>query len=220
MTQTPLITLTNDDIGYSDTPVLKEVTLQVKPGEKIALIGRSGSGKTSLLRRLYGLYPERCSFIHQHHVLVPQLSVFHNIYMGRLDHYSRLHNIRNLIKPDRRRVLEVTRITERLDLSDKLYTRTGELSGGQQQRVGVGRALYRGGDILMADEPVSSLDEFQGREIISLITSLGSTVISALHYVELSREFFNRIIGLGNNRIMFDLPAAEVTDRLLGELYA
>lgn len=220
MDQSPLISLTNEDIGYSDTTILSGITLQIRPGEKIALIGRSGAGKTSLLKRLYDIRPGHCAFIHQHHALVSQLSVFHNIYMGRLDHYSQLHNVRNLIKPDHLRIQEVSEITNTLGLTDKLWVRTGELSGGQQQRVGIGRALYRGGDILMADEPVSSLDAVQGREIIRLITGLGSTIVSALHYVELSREFFSRIIGLGNNRILFDLPAYQVTDRHLTEIYS
>ena len=217
--EAPLISLTNESIGYGGKPALEQVNLQIRRGEKVALIGRSGAGKSSLLRRLYEQRPDHCAFIHQHHGLVPQLSVFHNIYMGRLDHYSWMYNLRNLVKAHPARRKEVSRITAVLGLEDKLWSRTGEVSGGQQQRVGIGRALYRGSAILMADEPVSSLDVVQGRDIIDLLTQVGETVVSALHYVELSREFFHRIIGLGNNRILFDLPTPEVTDRHLEELY-
>jgi phosphonate transport system ATP-binding protein len=140
--------------------------------------------------------------------------------MGRLDEYSWLQNLRTLIRPGSDRRQEIGAIASKLGLQEKLWMRVGELSGGQQQRVGIGRALYRGGDILMADEPVSSLDVVQGRDIIELITSLGNTVISALHYVELSRDFFDRIIGLSRNRILFDLPSGHVTDNHLAELYS
>jgi phosphonate transport system ATP-binding protein len=215
-----LLSLKDEDIGYAGFVALQNISLQIKSGEKVALIGPSGAGKTSLLKRLYQLEPNRCAFIHQHSSLVPQLSAFHNIYMGRLDYNSWLHNLRTLVCPPVNHKDEISRIAGKLGLEDKLWSRVGELSGGQQQRVGIGRALYRGGDILMADEPVSSLDVVQGREIIQLITTLGHTVVSALHFVELSREFFDRVIGLSKNRILFDLPAAHVTDNHLSELYS
>ncbi len=216
----PLLSLCGETIGYAGVIALDNISLQITSGEKVALIGPSGAGKTSLLKRLYQLKPERCAFIHQQSSLVPQLSTFHNIYMGRLDEYSWLHNLQTLIHPGSDHRQEIDEIAKTLGLQEKLWTRVGELSGGQQQRVGIGRALYRGGEILMADEPVSSLDVVQGRDIIELITSLGNTVVSALHYVELSREFFDRIIGLCRNRILFDLPAPHVTDKHLAELYS
>ena len=215
-----ILSLSREDIGYAGFVALENISVQIRPGEKVALIGPSGAGKTSLLKRLYQLKPNRCAFIHQHSSLVPQLSTFHNIYMGRLDYYSWLHNLRTLIRPANCHKDEIKKIAGQLGLEDKLWNRVGELSGGQQQRVGIGRALYRGGDILMADEPVSSLDAVQGRDIVQLITTLGHTVVSALHYVELSREFFDRVIGLGKNTILFDLPAARVTDIHLTELYS
>lgn len=216
----PLLSLVNETIAYSGVIALKNVSLQINKGEKTVLLGPSGAGKSSLLKSLYRKKPSACAFIHQNYSLVPQLSTFHNIYMGRLDYYSSLHNLRNLIKPSKIHILEITDIANTLGLKDKLWTRIGELSGGQQQRVGIGRALYRGGDILMADEPISSLDAIQGREIMELITTAGKTVVSALHHIELSRDFFDRIIGLSDQRILFDLPTAEVTDNHLAELYA
>ncbi len=214
-----LLELHGETISYNGTAALTDITLQISAGEKVALIGPSGAGKTTLLRRLYQLKPQDCGFIHQHYSLVSQLSTFHNIYMGRLDHHCFLHNLRTLLKPGRQEITEIKEIAGTLGLRDKLWTKIGELSGGQQQRVGIGRALYRGGAILMADEPVSSLDLVQGREIVRLITDIGQTVISAMHYVELSLEFFDRIIGLHDQHIFFDLPTHQVSPKHLEQLY-
>lgn len=214
-----ILSLDGEDISYSGDVALRNISLSVREGEKVALIGPSGAGKTTLLRRLYQLRPKESAFVHQHYALVPQLSVFHNIYMGRLDSYSIFHNLRNLIRPMVPHVDEITPIAEKLGLGDKLFSKTGELSGGQQQRVGIGRALYCGGSILMADEPVSSLDLVQGKEIMALIAGAGKTVISTLHSVDLSRQFFDRIIGLREKTIFFDLPTRSISGELLAELY-
>lgn len=215
----PILSLDGEDISYSGLVALRNISLSVAEGEKVALIGPSGAGKTTLLRRLYQLRPKECAFVHQHYALVPQLSVFHNIYMGRLDRYSSVHNLWNLIRPICSHVDEITPIAEKLGLRDKLFSKTGELSGGQQQRVGIGRALYCGGSILMADEPVSSLDLVQGKELMELIANAGKTVISTLHSVDLSRLFFDRIIGLREKTIFFDLPTDRISGELLAELY-
>ena len=215
-----VLELQGETITYSDFTALRDISLQIKPGEKVAIIGPSGAGKTTLLRTLYQIKPDDCAFIHQQHSLVPQLHSFHNIYMGRLDTHSNLYNLRTLIKPTQRDIDDISEITDILGLTDKLWTMVGNLSGGQQQRVGIGRALYRGGKILMADEPVSSLDMKQRREIIKLITGLGHTVISALHFVDLSLEFFDRILGLRYQKVIFDLPSSEVNQSRLDELYS
>jgi phosphonate transport system ATP-binding protein len=216
----PILSLDGEDISYSGSVALRNISLSVAEGEKVALIGQSGAGKTTLLRRLYQLRPKECAFVHQHYALVPQLSVFHNIYMGRLDRHSSIHNLWNLIKPIDSHVAEITPIAEKLGLQDKLFSKTGELSGGQQQRVGIGRALYCGGSILMADEPVSSLDLVQGKELMELIASAGKTVISTLHSVDLSRLFFDRIIGIRDKTIFFDLPTNRISGELLAKLYS
>lgn len=215
----PLLSLSREELAYKGQVALQEVSLSVSRGEKVALIGKSGAGKTTLLRRLYQLNPQLCAFIHQHHALVPQLTVFHNIYMGRLDEHSLFENVRNLISPQKKYLDKIERVVLKLGLEDKLFTRVGELSGGQQQRVGVGRALYRGGSILMADEPVSSLDIKQSEDIMRLIVNSGETVVSSLHSVDFSKRFFNRIIGLKGCRVLFDLPVAAVSENHLADLY-
>ena len=215
-----ILSLDNETISYKGVAALKEVSLHINAGEKVALIGKSGAGKTTLLRRLYQLLPDQCAFIHQHYSLVPQLTVFHNIYMGRLDRYSVFHNVRNLVRPAKIRLDQVEQISSSLGLREKMHTRVGELSGGQQQRVGIGRAFYRGGSVLMADEPVSSLDRVQREQIMSIITRTDKTVVSTLHAIDLSRQFFNRIVGLKDQQILFDLPVQQVSDDLLEALYA
>lgn len=213
------LSLENETISYKGVVALKRVSLSIYAGEKVALIGKSGAGKTTLLRRLYQLLPDQCAFIHQHYSLVPQLTVFNNIYMGWLDRYSVFHNVRNLIRPVKIRLDEIGRISSSLGLKEKLHTRVGELSGGQQQRVGIGRAFYRGGSVLMADEPVSSLDRVQQEQIMAIITRTDKTVVSTLHAIDLSRQFFNRIVGIKDRCILFDLPVQEVSDTLLETLY-
>ncbi len=216
---TPALSLENEDIAYKGVIALKQVSLRILKGEKVALIGQSGAGKTTLLRRLYQLKSDHCAFVHQHYALVPQLSVFHNIYMGQLDRLSLFENVRNLVLPSSARLSQIKPIVSSLGLEDKLLTRIGVLSGGQQQRVGIGRALYRGGDILMADEPVSSLDRVQQEQIMALLTDTDKTVVSSLHSIDLARQFFHRIIAIKDRSVAFDLPVEQVTDARLALLY-
>ena len=216
---TILLTLNDENIRYENFVALENISLSIKSGEKIAIIGRSGAGKTTLLRRLFSLERGRCAVVHQHHALVTQLTTFHNIYMGRLDKHSLIQNVRNLIRPSPAILREIEPIAERLGISDKLYTRVGELSGGQQQRVGIGRAIYQDGAILLADEPVSSLDRIQQEEIMKLLVDAGQTIVAALHSIRLSKMFFNRVIGIKNRSILFDLPGKAISNSLLAELY-
>ncbi len=214
-----LFDLQGVDLAYSNVIALREISLQIGAGEKVALIGPSGAGKTTLLSKLYQLQAEKTAFIHQQFALVPQLSVFHNIYIGQLDRQPWLGNLRNLLKPEASKLEEIMQILKQLGLEDKVRTRVGELSGGQQQRVAVGRAIYRGSEILLADEPVASLDIHQGEAIVKLIMATDKTVITSLHSVDFALRFAERIIGLRAGRIHFDLPKAAVTGEKLKELY-
>ena len=215
----PLFDLQNLDLRYGSVAALQAVSLQIFPGEKVALIGSSGAGKSTLLNKLYQLQAAQSAYIHQQFALVPQLSVFHNIYIGRLDRQPLLRNLQNLLRPQRARVAEIAPLLAHLGLQEKLHTRVGELSGGQQQRVAVGRALYRGGKILLADEPVSSLDVRQGEAIVKLIMETEKTVVASLHSVDLALNFARRVIGLRQGRILFDRPSEQVNQPLLDALY-
>jgi phosphonate transport system ATP-binding protein len=214
-----LFELQHVNVSYGANPALQDITLHIGQGETVALIGPSGAGKSTLLNKFYEMRPDDCAFVHQQYALVPQLSVFHNIYIGRLDRRPTWYNLLNLIRPRRQVIDEVKPILQTLGLSEKLSARVGALSGGQQQRVAVGRAMYRGGNVLLADEPVSSIDPLQGEAVLDLIVNTGKTVVMALHSVTFARRFAERIIGLCAGRIRFDLPAARVSQADIDELY-
>jgi ABC-type ATPase involved in cell division len=139
-----LIELANETAGYGGRPVLRAVDLTIRTGERIAVLGRSGAGKTTLLNLLYGRLAERVALVPQGSALVKTLSVFHNVYMGRLDRHPTWYNIRTLVWPARGVVGEVAAVLDLVGLRDALFARAGELSGGQQQRASVARALYNG----------------------------------------------------------------------------
>lgn len=214
-----LFDLRGNSVAYERNVALQDVTLQIGRGEKVALIGPSGAGKTTLLRTLYESAADRSAFVHQHYALVAPLSVFHNVYIGRLDRHSTCINIRNLIKPQKQMIKEITPILRALGLEEKMFAKVGTLSGGQQQRVAVARAMYRKESILLADEPVSSVDPHQAAMVMELIMQTAETVVVSLHAVEFALKFAGRIIGLRAGRLQFDLPANQVTPTLLRQLY-
>lgn len=215
----PVFNLQDCRVAYGDTAVLHGISLRVDAGEKVAVIGPSGAGKTTLLRHLYGLQTRRSAFVHQDYALVPQLSVFHNVYSGRLDLNGAFYNLRNLLRPARAEVQKVGAVLEGLGLGDQLLTPVHRLSGGQQQRVAVGRALYRGGDILLGDEPVAAVDPHRARTVLQALRGGAATVVLSLHDVELALEFFGRVVGLRGGRVAFDLPAGRVDRARLDDLY-
>lgn len=215
-----LFSLEGVSVAYGDDPVLRDITLSIREGERVALYGASGAGKTTLLRKLHALRPDRSALIHQDYALVPRLSVFHNVYAGRLDRTSAARNLRNLVSPAAEDLDTVSNVLVRVGLADRLRTPVADLSGGQQQRVAVARAVYRGDDVILADEPVASVDPRQSTDILRVIVEAADTVVAALHDVTLGLETFTRAVGLRQGRIVFDLPAESVTRERLDVLYA
>jgi phosphonate transport system ATP-binding protein len=215
-----LVELANESAGYGGLPVLHGIDLTVREGERIAVMGRSGAGKSTLLNLLYQRLAERVALIPQAAALVKTLSVFHNVYMGRLDRRSTLCNLRNLVWPQRRMVGEVTAVLDLVGLADKLFARAGELSGGQQQRTSVARALYNGRPVLIGDEPVSALDRIQSADILARILARHETMIVALHDIALALDHADRIIVLEAGRIVLDAPARELSATDLVPYYA
>jgi phosphonate transport system ATP-binding protein len=206
-----LIELAKETAGYGGRPVLHAVDLTIRTGERIAVMGRSGAGKTTLLNLLYGRLAERVALVPQGSALVKTLSVFHNVYMGRLDRHPTWYNLRTLVWPARRVVGEVAAVLDLVGLRDALFARAGELSGGQQQRASVARALYNGRPVLIGDEPVSALDRVQGAEILSRLTSRHETMIVALHDIFLALGHTDRIVVLDSGRIVLDAPSRTLT---------
>lgn len=199
--------------------VLDNVDLDIRKGEKVALLGASGAGKSTLLGLLRAQQPDLCAWCPQDGGLVPSLSVFHNIYMGALQRYGTLHHLRNLVHPcpDRRR--EVTELATSLGLDDKLFTSVDRLSGGQARRTAVGRALYSQRPVLLADEPVTGVDEHQAREVLALALARHETAVVALHDQTLARDCFDRVIGIRRGRMVLDVPAKALDDARLEALY-
>lgn len=206
-----LIDFDNTSAGYAGRAVLRDIRLTIHHGEKIAVMGRSGAGKSTLLNLIHERLNQNVALIPQAAALVKTLSVFHNVFMGRLDRYPVLHNIRNLVWPDRRDVAEVSGVLAQVELNDKLFTRAGELSGGQQQRTSVARALYNGRPIIVGDEPVSALDRVQGSAILKLLRDRSQTLIVALHDIQLALAHIDRIVVLDDGRIVLDSPAHKLT---------
>jgi len=211
--------LAHADVGYNGKQVLFDVTLRIEPGERVALCGRSGAGKSTLLNLFYRQRAAGTALVPQETALVKNLSVFHNVYIGRLDRHMAWYNLLNLAWPLPREVAAVRGILEHLRLDDKLFTAVGELSGGQQQRTAVARALHQGGSVLLGDEPVSAVDEVQSREVLQAINDAFPTVVLAMHDVDLALEFATRLIGIKDGRLMFDRPASDLTVADLDDFY-
>lgn len=225
---------------------LSAVTLTVQSGEHVACIGPSGAGKTTLFRLLNltlaptsgslffdqtdvqhlrgrTLRKARCRIgtVYQQHNLVPRLRVVHNVLAGRLGSWPVWKALWSLLRP-----IELEQTAEALKqvgIPDKLYDRTDTLSGGQQQRVAIARVLVQNPDVILADEPVSSVDPSLAQSIVQLLLEIShtgnKTLLMNLHSVGLALQYFPRIIGIQAGRIAFDLPAGEVSADRLEALY-
>jgi len=206
----PAFELSGATVGYNGVPVLKDITLKIEAGERVALVGPSGAGKSTLLSKLFSQRRLDAALVPQEYALVKNLSVFHNVYMGRLDKHSSAYNLLNLVHPLQRELAAVQPVLHRLGLEDLLGKPVGELSGGQQQRTAVARALFQGGNVLLGDEPVSSIDPLQSRSVLEAINTAFPTVVLAMHDLELALDFTQRLIGLRDGRIQFDLPTRDL----------
>lgn len=206
-------------LGYNGRTVFANLTLGIGQGERVALVGPSGAGKSTLLAALYGHRPEGTALVPQDGALVKQLSVYHNVFMGRLHRHGSAYNLLNLLRPFPKPVREVSALLDRLDLRDKLFTPVGELSGGQQQRTAVARALYHGGEVLLGDEPVSAVDGLQAREVLEAINRAYATVVLVMHDVRLALQFTTRIVGVREGRIVVDRASWGLNPSDLEDLY-
>jgi phosphonate transport system ATP-binding protein len=227
-------------------PALDGVSLSIDRGERVGLVGPSGAGKSTLLSllntsvaptggtvRLLGHNPAelhgrdrralraQIGTVHQDLHLAGPLRVIHNVNAGRLGEWSSLRSIASLVRP--REIDRATAALESLGIADKLWRRTDELSGGERQRVGLARLIVQGAELVLADEPTASLDPARSREVLRLLTDTsdnhGCTLLVSLHAFDLAVEHFDRLIGLRSGRVLFDLPAAAVTDDHARALY-
>lgn len=214
-----LLELKDESAGYDGKTILTGLTLTIEPGERIALVGESGAGKSTLLRLFYQRLGAAAALMPQDSALVQALTVFHNVYMGRLHQRSVWRNLRNLVLPIRADVEEVREVLEPLRLDEKIFSGVGQLSGGQYQRTALARALYHTGDVIVADEPVSSVDEHQAREILETMNTQKQTVLLAMHDRALAIEFADRLIGVKDGRVVMDRKSAGMRPDDLDHLY-
>ncbi|WP_083217500.1 ATP-binding cassette domain-containing protein [Thioclava sp. SK-1] len=178
------VTLRQTQLGWGDTHVLSNINLTISPGERIVFLGRSGAGKSTLLQSFIGCFtPNTISVVAQDHGLVGPLSAFHNTWMGQLDRHGTCHNLRVLLWPLRRERERAENYLNSVGLTGISKKKVQDLSGGQKQRVALARALMRGGDVVLADEPVSALDPSQGRNLLAALQTRFHTCILALHDV-------------------------------------
>lgn len=219
MTDT-LLELRGVSAGYAGRAVLRDFDLVLRPAEHVAVLGRSGAGKSTLLNLIHQRAAERAALIPQAAALVGTLSVFHNVYMGRLDRHSAARNLRILAFPARAEVDAVRAVLRGVGMEEFLFRRAGALSGGQQQRVSVARALYNGRPLVIGDEPVSALDRLQGAAVLGQLAARHETMVLAMHDIGLALAHAHRILVLDQGMIVLDAAAAELTVADLMPFYA
>lgn len=204
---------------YGTRRVLSPLFIAVRPGERIALVGKSGAGKSTLLSLMFDQSDADTAFIPQELGLVQQLSVFHNVFMGRLDEHATWYNLVNLVRPLPREMAAMQPLLETLCLTDKLHAPVGELSGGQKQRVAVARALFQRASLLLADEPVSALDGPLSHVVMKTLTSAYKTAVIALHDVDLALRYTDRVVGIRDGGIVLDESTERLSSSDLSSLY-
>jgi phosphonate transport system ATP-binding protein len=229
--------------GYE---ALRSVSLTVRDGEIVAVIGRSGAGKSTLLRCVNGLQRvtagevlldgadvgrmdearlqdvrRACGFIWQEYNLVERLSVLENVLAGRLGHHRGLASLCHYFGPAHRRV--ALRSLERVNLLHRARQRADRLSGGEKQRVAIARALAQEPRVLLADEPVASLDVELSWQVMNDLVAVardeGVPTLISIHDVDLARAFADRVAGIALGRTVFDGPPHALDEDALDRIY-
>jgi phosphonate transport system ATP-binding protein len=212
-------------------PVLGGLSLSIAAGERVALVGPSGRGKTTWFRAISGFVPiesgelvvdgvdvrhargrvlrhlrRRVAVIPQKHDLIDRLAVYQNVMAGALGRWSGMRALRFFLYPLRTELEEARGALERVAIAPELRRRTDELSGGQQQRVAIARALIQKPHLLLADEPVASLDPDLSHQILSLLCGLAASqniaLLCSLHQPELAGHYFDRVIDLAGAEVL------------------
>ena len=223
---------------------LKSTTLDITQGSFVVLLGTSGAGKSTLLRSLNGLvkptvgsvtatglgdladpstlqrHRRQTGMIFQQHHLIGRLSVLNNVLLGRLGHHSGWHMFCPWTRSEKEQALAVI---DRVGLLERALARADQLSGGQQQRVGMARALIQQPRLLLADEPIASLDPNTSLRLLQSLHDIcksdGLTTVVSLHQVEFARQFADRIIGLKQGAVVFDGAPQELSAQQVTDLY-
>ncbi len=225
------------------SPALKGVDLKINKGEFVSILGPSGSGKTTLLRTINGLetssggeiyfdnkqvnnnniseVQKKTGMIFQEFNLINNLSAINNVLTGLLNSSNKFLSLFYLFS--KKQKIEALRSLETVGLLEKSYNRSDELSGGQRQRVGIARAIIKKPLLLLADEPVASLDPKSSNLILSLLKKInqefGTTILCNLHQVDLAKKYSDRVVGLIDGKITFDEKSSNINETYLKEIY-
>ena len=226
------------------SPALKGINLKINKGEFVSILGPSGSGKTTLLRSINGLetisggeiyfdnklvnnhnIPEvqkKTGMIFQEFNLINNLSAINNVLTGLLNSSNKFLSLFYLFSKDEK--IKALKSLETVGLLEKSYNRSDELSGGQRQRVGIARAIIKKPLLLLADEPVASLDPKAANLILSLLKKInqefGTTILCNLHQVDLAKKYSDRIVALIDGKIIFDEKSSNINNTYLKKIYA
>lgn len=225
---------------------LKNINLKIQEGEFVVIVGMSGAGKSTLIRSINRMvtptagelivdgedilkFKERSlrkvrtniGMIFQSYNIVKRMSVLRNVLAGRLGHTGTLRSMIGWFPQEDLQI--AMNNLERVGIEEKAYVRASNLSGGQQQRVSIARALTQQPKVILADEPVASLDPPTSHKVMKDLKRVsredGLTTIVNLHFIDMAMEYADRIIGLRDGELVFDGPIDEVTDRTFEEIY-
>lgn len=240
-----MISIRNLRKSYGSNHVLHGIDMDVKAGEFVVMLGLSGAGKSTLLRCMNGLnqpdsgqlqvgsidlmrrhsrreLARHVAMVFQHHNLVQRLSVRKNVLTGRLGQVGTLASVLQLFRQSDIALADAC--LQRVGLAHKADERTEALSGGQMQRVGIARALAQQPQVILADEPVASLDPKTARSVLQYLRDatreLGIAVVCNLHQVDYAREFGDRIVGLSQGRMVFDGVPEQLDEAALNAIYS
>jgi len=231
---------------YATVKAVDRVSLEIPQGQLVGVIGRSGAGKSTLLRLMNRLieptegrvyfagedvtalkgaalrqWRSRCAMIFQQFNLVNRLDVITNVLIGRVGHRPTLSTLVKRFTPAERAM--AIQALYRLDMDAQALQRAETLSGGQQQRVAIARALMQDPEILLADEPIASLDPLNAAKVMDALCAInredGITVIVNLHHLDTAREHCDRIIGMAAGRVVFDGAPEDLTPALARDIY-
>jgi phosphonate transport system ATP-binding protein len=231
---------------FGSVTAVDDVTLAIPDGQMVGIIGRSGAGKSTLLRLINRLiepsdgriafegrdvsalrgralrdWRTDCAMIFQQFNLVQRLDVLTNVLVGRLNHRATLSSLFKLFSAEERAL--AIRTLDRFDLAEAALQRADTLSGGQQQRVAIARALMQQPRLMLADEPIASLDPRNGKVVMDALRRInredGLTVLCNLHTLDTARQYCDRIVGMRAGRVVFDGIPAQLTAEMVRDIY-
>ncbi|MFA6708761.1 MAG: phosphonate ABC transporter ATP-binding protein [Fusobacterium sp.] len=241
-----MLKIKNLKVVYEKFEAIENLSLKVDDGEFVAIIGSSGSGKSSLIKSINLLVKPKkghifigkdditlsnskelkklrreIGFIFQDYNLIDRLSVIENVLIGRLGYKSSFESLFGIFKKEEYK--DAMDVLKRVSLEEKAFVRADELSGGQKQRVSIAKVIMQNPKLILADEPVASLDIATSESIMKYFKIINEkykiSIIINLHDVSLAKKYAKRIVALKEGRIIFDGKGSELTDDILRRIY-